>query len=134
MSKINPKAFEKLPKAKKEKITEPSDEYKKISDEANKRIRENLQKEREALINAQSFICLSSDNEDNILNLIKLIRASKTDEEAKKILMQNINVILDDEDVKYIIDYKRKELPDDEYYLKKQAEEEIKNLTIKKID
>ena len=134
MSKINPKAFEKLTKAKKEKITEPSDEYKKISDEANKRIRENLQKEREALINAQSFICLSSDKEDNILNLIKLIRASKTDEEAKKILMQNINVILDDEDVKYIIDYKRKELPDDEYYLKKQAEEEIKNLTIKKIN
>ena len=134
MSKINPKAFEKLTKAKKEKITEPSDEYKKISDETNKRIRENLQKEREALINAQSFICLSSDKEDNILNLIKLIRASKTDEEAKKILMQNINVILDDEDVKYIIDYKRKELPDDEYYLKKQAEEEIKNLTIKKIN
>ena len=103
MNKIDPSAFNELPKSKKEKPVF-SDEYKKIQNEADKNIELNRQKEREAYFKAQLFIARSTDK-DPIIILIELIRNSKDEEEAKLILKNNINLLLKDEEIRYLINH-----------------------------
>lgn len=101
MSVINPDAFNELPRAKKE-VPKYTEEYKEIQEEANDKIKLNREKEREAYLKAQLFIARSVDK-DPVMTLIGLIRNARNEEEARTMLINNFNLLLEDEEINYLI-------------------------------
>lgn len=121
MGKIDLTGYNELPKAKK---TEPiySDEYKKITDEADMRIEAAHRREAEAYIKSQLFIARSADK-DPVITLIKLIRSASSEEEARTMLVKNFNLLLEDEEINYIINHRNIEGPMDDTYKERQEKE-----------
>lgn len=134
MSMIDSNAFNPLPKAKKE-IPKYSEEYEKITKEADERIEVSHRREAEAYIKSQLFIARSADK-DPVITLIKLIRSARNEEEARLMLIQNFNLLLEDEEINYIINHHNIEGPMDDIYnekMKKDIEEASKIISKKKI-
>ena len=55
---------------------------------------------------------------DSVLDIVKLIRKAKTNEDGKKVLLNNFMNLLEDEEIQSILN-NRVEGPIDEYYLSK---------------
>lgn len=121
MSKIDLSGYNELPKAKK---SEPiySEEYKKIAAEADMRIEAAHRREAEAYIKSQLFIARSADK-DPVITLIKLIRSASSEEEARTMLVKNFNLLLEDEEINYIINHHNIEGPTDDIYKERQEKE-----------
>lgn len=133
MGKIDLTGYNELPKAKK---SEPiySEEYEKITDEADMRIEAAHRREAEAYIKSQLFIARSADK-DPVISLIKLIRGADNEEEARTMLVKNFNLLLEDEEINYIINHHNIEGPMDDVYkekLEKDIDEATKILNKKK--
>lgn len=115
MGKIKTNVIE-LEKAKKERVNY-SEEYKQIQKEADEAIESNKRREIEAYKKAKDFIA-NNYVIDPVDMLIKLIRRANTEEDAKKILMKKLRVLLETKEAKAIIENSKKEGPNTDYFAK----------------
>lgn len=67
------------------------------------------------------------NNSDYVFDVVKLIRNAKTDEEGKKVLLENFRVLLLDESIMLIVEDTKVEKPIDDYFIKKNLEVDESN-------
>ena len=63
-----------------------------------------------------------NNNRDYIIEVIQLIRKTKTDEEGRNLLLQNFDKLMETDDIRILIENSRTEGPNDDYFIKKAQE------------